>query len=203
MTDMHLEDISTAIRFMTDERGKAMRPRPLISQAGVTLFELMVAVLLLALVSTMIYSVLNVGISFADKGESQILAMEQEQGFLDLLHRQVSSAWYDPRQKKIRIVAEDDTLKIFTRQPLLYRTTGLVLAIYRYEPGEQTVYYTEKRDYYNIDYTDDYMPDFEDMYYLLTTPNSVAWSHDEETGAVLLDYGERQYEFIPKCQKEE
>ena len=174
---------------------------PLVSQRGVTLFELMVAVLMLGLVSTMIYSVLNVGITFADKGERQIVAIEQEQGFLDLLHRQINSAWYDSKLKKIRVVAEDDTLKIFTRQPLLYRATGLVLAIYRFDPGEQTVYYTEKRDFYNIDYTDDYIPDFEDMYFLLNTKFPLEWSHDEETGSLFLTYGEKEYEFIPKCQK--
>ncbi len=170
------------------------------SQAGVTLFELMVAVLLLALVSTMIYSVLNVGISFASKGEKEILAMEQEQGFFEVLNSQIASAWYDPRQKKIQITADEDTLKILTHQPLLYRTVGLVLAIYRYDPSENIVYYTEKRDYYNIDYGDDYIPDFENMYFLLRTKKPLSWSYDEDTESVSITYGDKQYELIPKCQ---
>lgn len=169
------------------------------SQAGVTLFELLVAVLLLALVSTMIYSVLNVGISFAAKGEKKIFAMSQEQGFFELLDRQITSAWYDPRQRKIRISADETTLKIFTHQPLLYRNVGLVLAIYRYDPAENTVYYTEKRDYYNIDYTDDYVPALENMYFLLRTKSPLAWSYDEEAESVTVNYGDKQYELIPKC----
>ena len=194
MIHTYMRDMPSYIRYTKQ------RSCPLVSQTGVTLFELMVAVLLLGMVSTMIYSLLNVGITFAEKGEAQILAMEQEHGLLDLLHRQINSAWYDTRLKKIRIVAEDDTLKIFTRQPLLYRTAGLVLAIYRYDPAEQTLYYTEKRDYYNIDYTDEYVPDFDDMYFLLSPNKEVAWSQDEEAGSVSIEYGDKQYEFIPKCQ---
>lgn len=176
------------------------------SQSGVTLFELMVAVLLLGMISTMIYSVLNVGITFADKGEKQILALEKEQGFLSLLHRQINSAWYNTKQKKIIIHADDDMLQIITHQPFLYRSAGLVLAIYRYDASEQVVYYTEKRDFYNVDYNEDYTPDFEEMEFLLRTDTPVSWSYDSDevvevdgAAGVSVTYENKEFYFVPKC----
>jgi len=45
------------------------------NQAGFTLFELIIAMLLVTMVSVMIYSILNVGIKFSDKGDKKILAL--------------------------------------------------------------------------------------------------------------------------------
>lgn len=169
------------------------------NQRGVTLFELTVAVLLLGMISTMIYSVLNVGIRFADKGEKQILAIEKEQGFLSLLHRQVNSAWYNKKLKKIMIYADTDKLQILTLQPFIYRSSGLVLAIYRYDAAEQMVYYTEKRDFYNIDYDEDYTPDFEEMQFLISTDSPITWSFEPDDEGVSVVYEEEEYYFVPKC----
>ena len=169
------------------------------TERGVTLFELLVAVLLLALVSTMIYSVLHVSIGFSEKGSKQILAMEKEQSLLALISRQVRSAWFDPKKRQPVISAKDGVLKIVTRNPLINKEIGLALAIYRFNTGDQTLYYTEKVDYYNIDYNDDYVPDFTDMIPLVATGVPVSLEYDEEAAGVHLIYGDREYDFFPRC----
>jgi prepilin-type N-terminal cleavage/methylation domain-containing protein len=168
---------------------------------GFTLFELLVAVLLLAVVSTMIASVLSAGINFAGKGEQRILALEREHGFLKLLHGQVRAAHFDDRQRKMLISAGDSILRVVTREPLLYRDAGPVLAIYRYREEDGGVYYTEKRDYFNIDYDEEYLPDFDDMRYLLHAGESPGLAYDEESGAVAVRFAGREYEFSPRCGK--
>jgi prepilin-type N-terminal cleavage/methylation domain-containing protein len=168
---------------------------------GFTLLELLVAVLLLAVVSTMIASVLSAGINFAEKGERRILALEREHGFLKLLHGQVRAAHFDERQRKVLISAGEDILRVVTREPLLYRGAGPVLAIYRYHEDEGSLYYTEKRDYYNIDYGEEYVPDFEEMRYLLRTDGPPGLAYDEEAGAVSVRFAGREYEFFPRCRK--
>jgi prepilin-type N-terminal cleavage/methylation domain-containing protein len=186
-----------------NSRNRNRRQSGLKNQQGVSLFELLVAVLLLGMISAMIYSVLNVGITIAAKGEKKILAMEQEQGFLELLHRQVKGAWYDSKQRKIMIRGSEDLLQIFTRQPLLYnRTSGLILAIYRVNPGDNAVYYAEKRDYYNLDYTEEYAPDFDEMLRLYQPVSELAWSFDSETGGLTVTSGEKQYQLFPRCLPE-
>lgn len=185
----------------TQERSR--RPSGLKNQQGVSLFELLVAVLLLGMISAMIYSVLNVGISIAAKGEKKILAIQQEQGFLEVLHRQVKGAWYDSKQRKIMIRGSEDLLHIFTRQPLLYnRTSGLILAIYRVNPADNAVYYAEKRDYYNQDYTEGYAPDFDEMLRLYQPVSELAWSYDPGTASLTVTSGEKQYQLFPRCLPE-
>ena len=173
----------------------------IVSTKGFTLFELLVAVLLLAMVSTMIASVLGVGINFATKGEERILALAREYGFLDLLQRQVSAAYYDERRRQMLISADEDILRLVTRNPLLYETTGPVLAIYRYRPEEGSLYYTEKRDYFNVDYDDDYVPDFAEMRFLVKTEEPPALAYDLESGIVAVRFRGREYEFMPKSTK--
>ncbi|MGV1100713.1 PulJ/GspJ family protein [Thiovibrio sp. JS02] len=174
-------------------------PARITGQQGITLFELLVAVLLLGMVSTMIYSVLNVGIGFSSKGEERIASMAREQSLLNLLRRQVSCAWYDMRQNRIRISGEENLLRVVTRQPFLNRGAGTVLAVYRYDEVSQTLYYLEKKDYYNIDYGEEYRPDLSEMepIYSGGGPLFLAWN--EEVGAVTARVGEREYLFSPKC----
>jgi prepilin-type N-terminal cleavage/methylation domain-containing protein len=168
-------------------------------EKGFTLLELLVAMLLLALVSTMIGSVLHVGINFADKGEKRLLAMEREHGFLDLLRGQIRAACFDERQRKMLISADEESLRLVTRAPLLYRGTGPVLAIYRYHQGEERLYYLEKRDYYNLDYGVDYVPDFNEMIVLTTTAEPPVLAHDPESGAVAVRFAGADYQFFPKA----
>lgn len=168
---------------------------------GVTLLELMAAMLVLAMVSTMVYSALHTGISFADKGENKILAMQQELGFLTLLQRQVNGAWYDPDQNKIMLSADDDLLWIVTRQPIIHHNHGLVLAIYRYDDVEQKIYYTEKKDFYNLVYIDRYLPAFNDMLSLVNLREPLVWFHEQKSGMLTVSYGENKYNFLPKSGK--
>jgi len=174
------------------------------NQRGFTLFELLIAMLLLAMVSVMIYSVLNVGIKFSAKGESKILAMEHKYGFLNLFQSQVSSAVYDPRQRKILMSVNDDVFRIVTRNPYIYEEAGEVLAIYRYDTSERAIYYTEKRDYYNLDYNDEYVPDFADMTLLDGDEESFGIKYDKVTGPeVTLLYRGEEYSMVPKCTDDE
>jgi len=172
-------------------------------QKGFTLFELLVAVLLLALISAMIYSVLNVGIRFSEKGEKKLLSVGRELGLADLFHRQIKGGWYDERKKKVVISADEDILRIVTRVPLLYSTAGVVLAVYRYDPGERALYYQEKRDYYLSDYDDEYVPDYEDMFCLMADLDSFLVEYDESSRVVAIELNEREYEFTAWCRKKE
>ncbi len=168
---------------------------------GVTLFELLVAVLMLGLISSMIYSVLNVGIKFSEKGERKIFALDREKGFLDLLQRQIQSVWYDRTKKEIVLYADGDMLRLVTRSPLILRNNGVALAVYRINEEESTVYYMEKKDFYNAEYhEEDFMPSYEDMQALVKTPGKVSISYDSEEGrVVVVEYGDKVYEFFPRC----
>jgi len=170
------------------------------NQRGFTLFELLIAMLLLTVVSVMIYSVLNVGIKFSDKGESRILAMEHKYGFLNLFQSQIESAVYDPGKRELLMTAKDDLFRVVTRNPYIYEGAGEVLAIYRYDASERAVYYTEKRDYYNLDYNDEYVPDFADMTLLAGDEDSFGVKYDKDTGPeVTLLYRGEEYVMVPKC----
>lgn len=173
-------------------------------QGGFTIFELLIAMLLVTMVSVMIYSILNVGIKFSAQGDQKILALERQYGFLNLLKRQVSSALYNVKEKKMLIYADDTLFRIVTRNPFIYRSAGVVLAIYRYDSGAQTIYYTEKRDYYNIDYDEEYIPDFEDMIELARNEEDFSITYEEAMGPeVVLSFRGEEYVFLPKCINDE
>ncbi|MFH1215404.1 MAG: prepilin-type N-terminal cleavage/methylation domain-containing protein [Pseudomonadota bacterium] len=171
-------------------------------ERGFTLFEVMVAVLLLAMVSSMIYSILNVSIKFSEKGDKRIIQIEREQGLLGLLQRQVKCGLYDSQTKKIAISADDTVLRVTTRAPLLYSNAGTVLAVYRYDPDSGSLYYLEKRDFYNNDYTGDYIPDYESMKILIEKSLPLSFSYEDGSDSVLVTYDGKEYEFTPWCQTE-
>ena len=171
--------------------------------AGFTLLELLIAVLLLTMISVMIYSVLNVGIKFSHKGETRLLSLAKEQGFLALLHEQISSAVYDRQKRKVVISADDDMLRIVTKRSLIFHDVDLVLAIYRFNAAEQTVFYTEKKDFYNPDFDTDYLPDFDEMLAIISTEKDFLLEYDSESGQVTVEYENGQYTFTPRCQPQE
>ncbi len=172
-----------------------------IKKQGFTLFELIVAILVLAMVSVMLYSILNVGIKFSAQGNRRLLAMEREYGLLNLLKSQISSAVYDYNKKKLLISSDDDIFRLVTRSPYIFENAGIVLAIYRYNSSEQAIYYTEKRDYYNVDYPyDKYVPDFDEMTILSRNVTSFAVTYDQDTGPeVDITYEGQDYSVVPKC----
>lgn len=173
-------------------------------QGGFTLFEILIAMVLLAMVAAMIYSVLNVGIKFTSQGERKILEMERKYGFLIIVQRQVTSAVYDPVKKRIMMSADDAAFKVVTRNPFIYPEAGVVLAIYRYNASDQAIYYTEKRDYYNIDYGDDYVPDFDEMTVLARDEEEFSVQYDEEAGpGLFFTYRGEEYALVPKSADDE
>lgn len=176
----------------------SLRGRGQSRQAGVTLLELLVAMVLLGMVTAMLYSVLRVGIGFSARGTEHIGRMAKEQNLLGLLRRQVASAWFDPRRGGVRITADPGILRMVTRQPLLHRDAGVVLAVYRVNEAEHTLYYQEKKDYYNVEYSMEYTPDFREMERLYVAEQPVSFSYSVERGGVTVRLGETEFIFFPK-----
>ncbi len=173
-------------------------------QQGFSLFELMIAMLLLAMVSVMIYSVLNVGIRFSDKGNKRILAMERKYGLVNLFQRQIKSAVYDVKKQEVLISSDDDLFRVVTRNPFIYQYAGVVLALYRYSASESAIFYTEKRDYWNVDYDEDYIPELDDMILLAMDEESLEISYDKNMGPeVSFVYRGETYTLVPRCADEQ
>ena len=168
-------------------------------QRGITLLELLIAVVLLGMVSTMIYSVLNVGITFSARGEKHLETLSREKNLLSLLRRQVNGAWYDLRFGRVEISGGDGVLRIVTRQPLLHRNVGSVLAVYRVNPTEQALYYLEKKDYFNTDYGEKYLPEFSEMEKMYASDRPVALAYDPQQSRVTVTLGGEAFAFVPKC----
>jgi len=176
---------------------------PLRNRQGITLFELLVAVLLLGLVSTMIYSMFDVSLRFSSKGEKRLEELAREQGLLELIGHQVNDAWHDVKARRIRATKKGDTLQLYTRFPLLYRDAGLVLAIYRYDEADHALYYTEKRDFYHADYTPDFVPDLADMRLLARFNQPLTLAYATGSDVVTVGFGDDHYQFVPRCHLEE
>jgi prepilin-type N-terminal cleavage/methylation domain-containing protein len=169
------------------------------SRQGVTLFELLVAMVLLVMVSSMLYSVLDIGIKFSGKGENKIATIEVERSLLDLLHQQIHGARYDTKQKKMTISTDGETMKMLTGSPLIERKAGLVLAIYKYDRHDRILYYTEKVDFYNPDYDEDYEPPLAEMTVLVRDVDELVFDYDEGEGFVKISYLGLEHEFVPRC----
>ncbi|MBA3015949.1 MAG: prepilin-type N-terminal cleavage/methylation domain-containing protein [Proteobacteria bacterium] len=173
-------------------------------ERGFSLFEILIATVLLAMVATMLYSVLNVGIKFTDQGGRKILAMERKYAFLSLVQRQTASAVYDVKQRKILMWADEDSFKVVTRSPYVYPEAGVVLAVYRYNEGDRAIYYLEKRDYYNIDYGEEYLPDFTEMSVLAWDEDPFSVQYDPaESPEVVFFFRDEEYALVPKCIDEQ
>lgn len=173
-------------------------------EGGFTLFEILIAMVLLAMVAAMLYSVLNVGIKFTDQGSRKILAMERKYAFLSLVQRQISSAMYSSAEKKILMWADDESFKVVTRSPYVYPEAGVVLAVYRYNQGDRAIYYLEKRDYYNTDYGEEYLPDFTEMSVLAWDEDPFSVGYDPETSPeVVFSFRGEEYTLLPKCTDEQ
>jgi len=171
-------------------------------ERGFTIFELLVAFVLLGMISVMIYSVLNVSIKFSDKGERVLEQSVRQHGLLNLLYRQIVTAYYDNVRKTVLISGEGEVLRVVTRAPLHYRSAGVALALYRYDPGSRVLYYTEKQDYYNTDYDEEYLPDFDEMLVLASDVAPLSFEVDEQTRLVTVSYGDKNFEMQPRCAPE-
>lgn len=173
---------------------------PLTNRRGITLLELMVAMLIMALVATMLYSVLNLGINFSRKGEVRAREMGRERALLELLHRQIHGAWYDRIQKKVLIGGTGKELKMVTTAPLLYRDQGVVLAIYLYEPKEDILYYTEKIDFFNPTYFQDgFEADRKEMLALVKGVGDIQMEYKAELGQINIISHGRSYDLPVRC----
>ena len=179
--------------FMESGENKLLR-----TQRGITLVELMVAMLLLAMITSMLYSILNVGIKFSQKGEGRLAEIGRQRSFLELFHRQVQGVWYDKRQGRLLIEGSNNQLKMVTTMPLVERDAGLVLAVYVYDPGDEVLYYSEKLDYFNVEYGDNYSPSTGEMHVLLRDLKEIDWQYDDTAGVLAVSYLGRDYEMAPR-----
>lgn len=168
------------------------------SQKGVTLIELLVAMLLLVMVTSMLYSVLNVGIKFSRKGEARLAVLGRERSLLNLLDRQVHGVWFDKRRKKPMIAVDRYLLKMVTSSPLIEHGAGLVLACYLYDPGDRVLYYAEKLDFFNVDYDDGYSPSPDEMVVLLRDVDALDWQYNETDGGLVLSYLDSTHELFTR-----
>ena len=126
--------------------------------------------------------------------------MERSLGLLSLLQRQVRGSWYDEKKKQVLIYADVSQFRIVTTAPLLYPDAGVVMAFYRIDPDDQAVYYLEKRDFYNIEYDEQYNPEFEEMHLLLRNSEIQQFEYEEESKIVRVTFSEAEYEFSPWSQ---
>ena len=94
---------------------------------------------------------------------------------------------------------DDESLRLITMRPLMYRDAEVVLAIYRFNTDDRTVYYTEKKDFYNPDFDQDYLPEFDDMAALISIENDFSWDYDPDSGEVTIEYENSGYTFKPRC----
>jgi prepilin-type N-terminal cleavage/methylation domain-containing protein len=173
------------------------------AQKGVTLIELLVAMLLLVMVTAMLYSVLNVGIKFSRKGEARLAVLGLERSFLRLLDRQVHGVWYDTRQKKPLIAVDRHLLKMVTSSPLIEHGAGLVLALYLYDPGDRVLYYAEKLDFFNVDYDEGYSPAPDEMLVLLREVDALDWQYSETEGELVFSYLDATHVLFPRVGQAE
>jgi hypothetical protein len=137
--------------------------------------------------------VLDSGIGFARKGEDRLQQVERDRALLELLHRQVHGAWYDRLQNKVWLSVEGDYLRLVTTASLLNRDAGLVLVVYFYDRAGDTLYYMEKRDFYNPDYEKDYRPDVAEMEELMKEVGGISWEYDNEQGRLQLLFAGKEY----------
>ncbi|MBU0680666.1 MAG: prepilin-type N-terminal cleavage/methylation domain-containing protein [Proteobacteria bacterium] len=176
-----------------------MMPKKIMdTRAGLSLLEVMVALLLLTVASTMIYSMLDRSLFFADKGEGKSQEIEEHYALVSLLQRQVQSGWLNPATKKVLISGEQDCLRLATAIPFQARAGQVVMAFYRYNPDDNTLYYLEKKDFYNTEYTE-LVPEYSEMTALVTVSRGLRLDFDEESNTVTLRYGTQSYAFRPWC----
>lgn len=162
-------------------------------ERGVTLLELLVAMLILVMVSVMLYSLLNIGIGFSRKGEARARLAGREHAFLELLHRQVHGAWYDQKQKKVLIGDTKNQLTLVTSAPLLNRDLGMVIAVYLYDPAADTLYYMEKKDFYNANYRENYQANRLEMRVLMKEVGGLDLDYKADEGLLKVTCRGRQY----------
>lgn len=171
-------------------------------QQGFTLLEVMIATLIFSMISVLIFSMLNRSFDFTAKGEERVLQVERHYGFINLVRRQVQGAWYDLQQKEMQIRnVTENQFALVTTSSLMYGPATLVMAFYEFDPGEATLYYTERRDFYNPDYLDEF-PDRAGMIPLLKPEGTFSLQADPDSDFVTLRYGTETYVFHPFCTKE-
>lgn len=169
---------------------------------GFTLLEVMVSVLIFSMISVLIFSMLDRSFVFTAKGEARVLHLEQQYGLINLLRRQVQGAWFDPKLKKMHLSSETDRqFALITTSSLMFPGSIVVIAFYEFDPNDATLYYTERRDFYNPDYGKEFPPQTE-MIPLLTVTDPFSLQADPDSDFVILHFSNREYTFHPLCTKQ-
>ena len=173
------------------------------NQHGLTLLEVMISMLIFSMISVLIFSILDRAALFTTKGEAQVRAIEQQYNLVSLIRRQVQGAWIDTATKKVRLQQPtDQQFSIITTASIMYPSPTLVIAFYDFDPESGVLYYSERRDFYNPDYSDQF-PEREEMITLLTTTSAFQLQMPEESSSVSLTFAGEQYTFHPMCIQQE
>ncbi len=164
-------------------------------EAGMTLIEIVVAVLLMATVTVVMYQAMSASIGFSDRGDARLRGFGRERALLDLLHRQIHAAMYDEAERKPWIAVEEDSLRLVTREPLI-AARGPVMAFFRIDSGR--LYYQERRDYYNGDYREHGLP-VDRMRLLAEDVSGLVFGETGDSGGVTVTLAGREYDIYPRC----
>ncbi len=171
-------------------------------QRGLTLLEVMISILIFSMISVLIFSILDRSALFTTKGEEQVRKLEQHYNLTLLVRRQVQGAWIDPATKSPNInQLSDQQFSVITTSSIMYPAASLILAFYEFDPDTGTLYYTERRDFYNPDYNDNFPPQ-DDMIPLLKTDKPFQLYTGEDSSLVTLVLAGKEYRFYPMCLKQ-
>ncbi len=172
------------------------------NQRGLTLLEIMVSILIFSMISTLIFSILDRSFAFTAKGEARVLEIERHYGLIHLIRRQVQGAWFDQKLKAIQISSEtENRLTLTTTASLMHEDSTLVMAFYTFDPTTATLYYTERKDFYNTDYKHE-PPSLTEMIPLLTIEEPFSLQADPDSDFVILTYKGQEYIFHPFCTRQ-
>jgi prepilin-type N-terminal cleavage/methylation domain-containing protein len=173
------------------------------NQRGLTLLEVMISVLIFSMISVLIFSILDRSAAFTAKGDKRVRTLEQNYNLSSLIRRQVQGAWIDQKQQKAGINQLSDLqISIITTSSIMYPPTTLVIAFYDFDEESGTLFYTERRDFYNQDYNDQFPP-IEEMIPLLVTDQPFRLQTTEESNLVSLTLAGKQYTFHPFCLQQD
>jgi prepilin-type N-terminal cleavage/methylation domain-containing protein len=171
-------------------------------QSGFTLLEVMISIFIFGLISALVFSILDRSFVFSAKGEARVLEIEQQYGLINLVRRQVQGAWFDQKRKKVHISSEtENRFALITTSSLMYSPSVLVMAFYEFDPRDSMLYYTERRDFYNLDYRDE-PPATEDMIPLLHIEGDFSLQADPDSDFVILLFKNKKYVFHPFCTEQ-
>lgn len=167
------------------------------NQQGLTLLEVMISVLIFSMISVLIFSILDRSVVFTAKGEKRVRSLEQHYSLTNLVRKQVQGAFITKSTITIN-TPSDHQFSIITTASIMYPPSTLIVAFYDFDPQTGILYYTERRDFYNLEYGEQF-PAIEEMIPLLTSSAPFSLERQEDSNWVTLKLAGKTYTFHPFC----